>query len=110
MLLRAYVGRPNDQEVVNYSDEEITAVVLKDLRKTMKIKKKPEFSVVSRWKNAMPQYTVGHKERIAGVREEAARSIPGVFLSGSSFEGVGIPDCIGQGEQAVQEVLDYLLY
>jgi oxygen-dependent protoporphyrinogen oxidase len=110
VLLRAYVGRPNDQEVINYSDEEITAVVLKDLRKTMKIKKNPEFSVVSRWKNAMPQYTVGHKERIAAVREEASRSIPGVFLSGSSFEGVGIPDCIGQGEQAVQEVLDYLLY
>jgi oxygen-dependent protoporphyrinogen oxidase len=109
VLLRAYVGRPSDQEVVDYSDEEITDIVLRDLRKTMKIKKKPEFSVVSRWKSAMPQYTVGHKERISAVREEAARSIPGVFLTGSSYEGVGIPDCIGQGEQAVQEVLDYLL-
>ncbi|WP_164215049.1 protoporphyrinogen oxidase [Virgibacillus sp. YIM 98842] len=109
VLLRAYVGRPNDQEVVNYSDEEITDIVLKDLRKTMKIKKKPEFSVVSRWKNAMPQYTVGHNERISAIREEAARSIPGVFLTGSSYEGVGIPDCIGQGEQTVREVLAYLL-
>ncbi|MFA1819054.1 protoporphyrinogen oxidase [Virgibacillus oceani] len=108
VLLRAYVGRPNDQEVVDYSDEEITDIVLADLRKTMKIKKKPEFSVVSRWKNAMPQYTVGHRERISEVREGAAQSIPGVFLTGSSFEGVGIPDCIGQGEQAVRDVLDFL--
>jgi oxygen-dependent protoporphyrinogen oxidase len=108
VLLRAYVGRPNDQEVVDYTDEEITNIVLTDLRKTMKIKQQPEFSVVSRWKNAMPQYTVGHKDRIHALREEAARSIPGVVLTGSSFEGVGIPDCIRQGEQAVQEALEYL--
>lgn len=108
VLLRAYVGRPNDQEVVDYSDEEITNIVLTDLRKTMKIKKQPEFSVVSRWKHAMPQYTVGHKERISAVRREASRLIPGVVFAGSSFEGVGIPDCIGQGEQAVQEVFEYL--
>jgi oxygen-dependent protoporphyrinogen oxidase len=108
VLVRAYVGRPSDQEVVDYSDEEITDIVLADLRKTMKIKEKPEFSVVSRWRNAMPQYTVGHKERISSVREQAAQSIPGVFLTGSSYEGIGIPDCIDQGERAVREVLAYL--
>ncbi len=107
-LLRCYVGRPTDQSVVDLSDEEITEIVLNDLNKTMNITQKPEFSVITRWQNAMPQYTVGHKERIAKVREEANRELPGLFLAGSSYEGIGVPDCIGQGEQAVADVLEFL--
>ncbi|MGP4106610.1 protoporphyrinogen oxidase [Virgibacillus sp. L01] len=107
-LLRCYVGRPTDQSVVDLSDEEITEIVLNDLNKTMNITQKPEFSVITRWQNAMPQYTVGHKERIAKVREKASRELPGLFLAGSSYEGIGVPDCIGQGEQAVADVLEYL--
>lgn len=108
VLLRCYVGRPDDQSVVDMSDEEITKVVLRDLKKTMKITQEPEFSVITRWKNAMPQYTVGHKERIAEVRTAMDRKLPGVYLAGSSYEGVGVPDCIGQGEKAVEDVLAYL--
>jgi protoporphyrinogen/coproporphyrinogen III oxidase len=107
-LVRCYVGRPNDQSVVDLSDEEIIDIVLKDLNKTMNITAKPEFSVVTRWKNAMPQYTVGHKERIATIRNEAKEQLPGVFLTGSSYEGIGVPDCIEQGEQAVRDVLGFL--
>jgi protoporphyrinogen/coproporphyrinogen III oxidase len=107
-LVRCYVGRPNDQSVVDLSDEEIIDIVLKDLNKTMNITAKPEFSVVTRWKNAMPQYTVGHKERIATIRNEAKEQLPGVFLTGSSYEGIGVPDCIEQGEQAVRDVLQFL--
>ncbi|MYL56518.1 protoporphyrinogen oxidase [Virgibacillus halodenitrificans] len=107
-LVRCYVGKPGDQEVVDLSDEEITEIVLKDLNKTMNITAKPEFSVISRWKNAMPQYTVGHKERVAKVRREMHHLLPGVFLAGSSFEGIGVPDCIDQGENAVAEALAFL--
>lgn len=107
-LVRCYVGRPNDQDVVNLSDEELVDLVLHDLNKTMKIKKQPEFYVVSRWKNAMPQYTVGHLERIAHVREQVSVQLPGIFLTGSSFEGIGLPDCIEQGEKAVADVLGFL--
>lgn len=108
VLLRCYVGRPNDQAVVDLSDEEIADIVLKDLKKTMKIKAKPELSVITRWKHARPQYTVGHKERIASVRAQASKLIPGVFLAGSSYDGVGLPDCIEQGEKAVSDVLAFL--
>lgn len=106
-LVRCYLGRPDDQEAVSLSDVEMVDVVLKDLNKTMKIKKKPEFYVISRWKDAMPQYTVGHLERIHQLRNEANAQLPGIFFAGSSFEGVGVPDCIEQGEKAVQDVLDY---
>lgn len=107
-LVRCYVGRPSDQSVVDLSDDEITDIVLSDLKKTMDITAKPEFSVISRWKDAMPQYTVGHTERIANVRQRMRQKLPGVFLAGSSYEGVGIPDCIDQGEKAVANVMEYL--
>lgn len=108
VLLRCYVGRPNDQEIVNLSDEEITEIVLKDLNKTMNITQAPKFSVITRWKNARPQYTVGHTERIEKVRSEMAKNLPGVYIAGSSYEGVGVPDCIEQGEKAAGNVLDFL--
>lgn len=107
-LIRCYVGRPSDQAVVDLSDEELIEIVLKDLNKTMNITAKPDFAVISRWKKTMPQYTVGHLERIASVRKEASEQLPGVFIAGSSFEGVGIPDCIEQGEKAVTDVLTFL--
>lgn len=63
-LLRCYVGRHGDEAVVEQTEEELVQLVLEDLRKTMDITENPEFTVVSRWKEAMPQYTVGHNERM----------------------------------------------
>src|SRR5699024_3919173 len=108
VLVRCYVGKPNDQEVVNLTDQEITNIVLKDLNKIMRIKNKPDFSVVTRWENARPQYTVGHVERVQYVRKQMNKQLPGVFIAGSSYNGVGIPDCIHQGELALEEMFHYL--
>ncbi len=108
VLLRCYVGRSGDEAIVEQSDDEIIQVVLDDLNKTMDITEKPEFSIVTRWKNAMPQYMVGHMERIKEIKSSMNAQLPGVFLAGGSYEGLGIPDCIDQGEAAVQQVLDYL--
>src|SRR5699024_11749125 len=91
ILLRCYVGKPTDPAVVDLSDEKITDIVLKNLKRTMKIKGETEFTVVTRRKNIMPQYMIGHKERIEKVRNILAVQLPGVFLAGSSYEGVGIP-------------------
>ncbi|CAM3520193.1 protoporphyrinogen oxidase [Aeromicrobium ponti] len=108
VLLRCYVGRAGDEAVVDLSDDQIVKIVLDDLNKTMNITMNPDFAYVTRWKDSMPQYTVGHKERIEGVKKQAKEHLPGVFLAGSSYEGLGVPDCIDQGEAAVQSVLDYL--
>lgn len=106
-LLRCYVGKPDDQEAVNLTDDQITELVLRDLNKTMNIKAKPEFTIVTRWRKAMPQYTVGHLERIAKVKAELKQELPGIFLAGGSYEGVGIPGCIDQAEAAVGNVMEY---
>jgi protoporphyrinogen/coproporphyrinogen III oxidase len=108
VLIRCYVGKPTDQEIVELSDEEITEIVLNDLKQVMKIKGKPEFSIVTRWKDSRPQYTVGHLERLNRVRENIAEQLPGVYLIGSSYDGAGIPDCIASGEKMAYEVLDSL--
>ncbi|CAH2715297.1 Protoporphyrinogen oxidase [Neobacillus rhizosphaerae] len=107
-LLRCYVGKPNDQAAVDLSDEEIISIALRDLNKTMNITDKPLFHIITRWKQAMPQYNVGHIERMKNVKESLAKELPGVFLAGGSYEGVGIPDCIDQGESAVKKVLEFL--
>lgn len=107
-LLRCYVGKPDDQAAVDLSDEEIINLALRDLNKTMDITEKPLFHIITRWKKAMPQYNVGHIERMKNVKESLAKELPGVFLAGGSYEGVGIPDCIDQGETAVKKVLAFL--
>jgi oxygen-dependent protoporphyrinogen oxidase len=108
VLLRCYVGRAGDETIVDLSDDRIIKIVLDDLREIMDITMDPDFAVVSRWKNAMPQYTVGHKQRLTSILEQMKTELPGVFIAGASYGGVGIPDCIDQGEAAVRDVLDYL--
>lgn len=110
VLLRCYVGKPSDQEVVRKTDEEIEEIVLNDLNKTMNITAKPEFSIVTRWYDAMPQYTVGHKQRVNEITEQMEKDLPGVYLAGNSYRGIGLPDCIDQGEAAVQNVIDFLYH
>lgn len=107
-LLRCYVGKPDDQEAVELSDEEIVELVLRDLNKTMNITAKPIFHVITRWRKSMPQYTVGHLEKIAQVKKQLSQELPGVYLAGGSFEGVGIPGCIDQAEAAVEKIISQL--
>jgi protoporphyrinogen/coproporphyrinogen III oxidase len=108
VLLRCYVGRAGDETIVDLSDDRIIQIVLDDLSRTMDIGIQPEFAVVSRWKDSMPQYTVGHKQRLETIRTHIKSELPGVFLASASYGGVGLPDCIDQGEEAVKGVLEYL--
>ena len=108
VLLRCYVGRAGEETIVDLSDDRIIQIVLDDLSRTMDIGMQPDFAVVSRWKDSMPQYTVGHKQRLENIKKHIKSELPGVFLAGASFGGVGLPDCIDQGEEAVKGVLEYL--
>ncbi|MFC0272039.1 protoporphyrinogen oxidase [Metabacillus herbersteinensis] len=108
VLLRAYVGKAGHEAIVEQPDEEIIQTVLHDLMQKMEITAKPEFSYVTRWKQSMPQYNVGHIEKIKSIQKTLDTQYPGLYLAGSSYEGIGIPDCIDQGKQAVQEVLKHI--
>lgn len=107
-LLRAYVGKAGDEAIVEQSDDVIVKTVLDDLNRITPIKSYPEFSVVTRLKHSMPQYNVGHLEKIQEIIEKMKVKYPGIFLAGASIEGLGIPDCIDQGKQAVTDILQFL--
>ncbi|WP_064092394.1 protoporphyrinogen oxidase [Rossellomorea aquimaris] len=108
LLLRSYLGKSGDETIVDLSDDQIEQIVLEDLSKIVDINGNPDFTLVSRYKNSMPQYTVGHKKRIEEMYQTAESSLPGLFIGGSSYEGLSIPDCIEQGEKAVTNALSFL--
>ncbi|WP_211360003.1 protoporphyrinogen oxidase [Macrococcus equipercicus] len=100
VLLRAYVGRPGDDVVKNNSDEELVALARHDLDKMMELKGAPEFTIVTRLMESMPQYEVGHIDRVRAVQQYMKAQYPGLLLTGASFEAVGLPDCVKQGKEA----------
>ncbi len=103
-LLRAYVGRAGEEEIVSKSDKEIVEAVRRDLKEIMGIEAEPELHLVTRWRNAMPQYEVGHRERLQAIEKKLAAEYPAVKLLGASYRGIGLPDCIDQAVQAVEEI------
>ncbi len=106
VLLRGFVGGPHNQKIVNHSDEELVQTVLAEFRDILGLNPnaKPLFSRVFRWHLGMPQYTLGHLDRIARMDERCAR-LPGLAIAGGSYRGVGVPNCIESGELAVSKIL-----
>jgi len=98
-LLRAFVGGALQPEIFELSEAELLARVRADLRDLLGIERAPLFAEVSKWPRSMPQYHVGHMERAKRIAERAA-SLPGLFLAGNAYDGLGIPDCIRSGEAA----------
>lgn len=108
VLIRCYVGRAGDDAIVNESDATIVQQVIQDLTSITPIKGEPLFSVITRWKNGMPQYAVGHQQWLRQLYQHVEQHFPGVRLAGSSYEGIGLPDCIAQGKKAAEAVLQNL--
>lgn len=96
-LLRAYVGRPDDAAIVDQADDVIVNAVLTDLKQVMSFSMEPTSFKVTRWKEAMPQYKVGHVERLNRLRNVLSAEFPRLHMAGAGFEGVGLPDCVNQG-------------
>ena len=109
-LLRCFVGRPGDDQIVNASDKEIVRAVIRDLQQIqgVRIQKEPEFSIVHRLKNVRPAYTVGHTKWVKRVLQQVEKYYPQVYLAGSSYHGIGLPDCIKQGREIVNTIIDSL--
>jgi len=104
VLLRAYIGRPGDTVVKDYDDAGLVKLARRDLDKMMVINGEPEFTIVTRLMNSMPLYEVGHIDRIHAIQQYMRETYPGLVLTGSSFEAVGLPDCIAQAKKAAEEI------
>jgi protoporphyrinogen/coproporphyrinogen III oxidase len=107
VLLRAFVGGALQPEQLAHSDAEIQQAVVHDLRQLLGLTGEPLAVSVPRHLEAMPQYHVGHLERVAHIASRLAHC-PGLVVAGNAYHGVGIPDCIHSAERAAQALLDYL--
>jgi protoporphyrinogen/coproporphyrinogen III oxidase len=108
VLLRCYVGRSGQEDWVNWEDQELVQRVRKDIAELMGIHAEPQFVEITRMPHSMPQYPVGHLDMVAEFRSKLAEVIPGVYVTGAGFHGVGIPDCIRQGKEASLQLFHYL--
>jgi oxygen-dependent protoporphyrinogen oxidase len=104
VLLRSMMGGACFPEYVNLSDDEVVARVRKDLQITMGISAEPEFVRVFRHQQAIPQYTVGHGKRLEAL-EASLKAHPGLILTGNSYRGIGLNDCVAAAERAADEAL-----
>jgi oxygen-dependent protoporphyrinogen oxidase len=93
VLLRAFVGGAHHAELVDLPDAALLALAREELRTILGITAPPVVSRIFRWPQANPQYDVGHLERVARI-ERLAAAQPGLYLTGSAYRGVGIPDCV----------------
>jgi oxygen-dependent protoporphyrinogen oxidase len=105
-LLRIFVGRAGDADPLHRTDDELLDLARSELQDTLDITARPALCRVSRWPRAMPQYTLGHLERLSRIDAELGAN-PGLFLAGA-LHGVGIPDCIQSGEMAAERAVAYL--
>ncbi len=107
-VYRAFIGQVGDEAVVDLSDSEIVKAVLEDLQTLLNLQGEPDFTVVSRMKEAMPQYLVGHKERINLATSAVQHAFPMIQLIGGSFDGFGLSACVDQGKAAASHSINQI--
>jgi oxygen-dependent protoporphyrinogen oxidase len=103
-ILRASLGRHRETAFLQASDEELVARAVADLTLATGQELRPADAHVQRWGGALPQYAVGHLERVARIRA-AAEDVPGLALCGAAYDGVGIPAVIGTARRAAASLV-----
>ncbi len=104
VVMRTSIGRHREERDLQAPDEELVARSVADLGEAIGLTAGPVDSVVQRWGGGLPQYAVGHVERVRTIRDAVAR-VPGLAVCGAAYDGVGIPACIAAGEAAAAQVL-----
>lgn len=102
-LLRASIGRAGETRDLQRTDGELAQLVRTDLRTLFGLTADPIDTLVTRWGGGLPQYGVGHTERVVRIRTDVAR-VPGLAVCGAAYDGVGVPACIGSAHAAVRQV------
>jgi protoporphyrinogen/coproporphyrinogen III oxidase len=106
-LFRVFLGGVGRGSFVDRTDAELLEIVRNEMRDVMGVTADPTLVRINRFDRALPQYNVGHLDRIAGIHA-AVEGLPGIALAGSVYGGVGIPDCVRSGEAAAVRVAHHL--
>jgi len=107
VLIRCYVGGVGREAILKLDDEHLIKKVRAELSAICGITAEPSYVEVNRWIKAMPQYTLGHLDRLTQL-DAALSRYGGLVLTGAGYRGVGIPDCVRDGAIAAERVIRYL--
>jgi oxygen-dependent protoporphyrinogen oxidase len=106
-VVRCSVGRFGETALLQRDDDDLAALAAAELAEAIGITAGSVARRVTRWGGALPQYTVGHLDRVAAIRAAVAAE-PGLAVAGAAYDGVGIPACVATAKAAAQQVLGYL--
>jgi oxygen-dependent protoporphyrinogen oxidase len=107
VVLRSFVGGMLQPEMLDLDDPSLLAAVRGEMKDLLGVRADPVLTRILRHPRAMPQYEIGHLQKLERVRR-ILTAHPGLQLAGSAYEGVGIPDCIAGGERAAEAVMKVL--
>jgi protoporphyrinogen/coproporphyrinogen III oxidase len=106
-IVRCSVGRSGDVAVLQRDDADLAALAAAELADSIGVTAAPVAHRVTRWGGGLPQYNVGHLDRVARIRAAVAAR-PGIAVAGAAYDGVGIPACVGTARTAADQVIAYL--
>jgi oxygen-dependent protoporphyrinogen oxidase len=106
-VVRAFVGRAGAGQPLRWSDGDLSAAVAADVERITPIGPPPDAIRVVRWERTMPQYEVGHLARLSRL-QTGLSGVPGLFLAGSAYRGVGIADCVQHAQELAGQVRSHL--
>ncbi len=107
VLFRAFYGGADQEELLGREDAELIQLAISEIGTWIPLSGTPELAIVRRYPIGLPLYRVGHLQRVQRIRDAVA-AVPGLALAGNSYEGVGIPDCVRSGQQAVEKIWNEL--
>jgi oxygen-dependent protoporphyrinogen oxidase len=106
-IVRCSVGRIGEEALLQRADDDLVALAAAELAEAAGVRGAPAATRVTRWGGALPQYTVGHLDRVARIRATVAAQ-PGLAVCGAAYDGVGIPACVATARAAVAQVVAFL--
>lgn len=107
VLLRVFLGRAGQEDIVIRPDDELVAMARREIEHLVPSGAQPAVARVYRWPRSMPQYTLGHLDRVTALERRLEQHL-GLLVAGSAYRGVGIPDCIESGQGAAQAAVSAL--
>src|SRR5262249_13035004 len=103
----AFLGGVRDPHAATLSDDDLVTLVSRELGETLGARGRPRALAIARHRSALPQYVLGHRERVTRIRAAVA-AVPGLFLAGNYLDGVSVGECARQGERAAAAVHGFL--
>lgn len=107
VLLRAMIGGATDPEALTLSDDELVTLALEELTPLLRIQGEATRTRVMRHELGIPQYTLGHEERLSAI-EAGEKRFPGLVFAGNAYRGIGLNDCVLSADRAIEHITAYL--